>query len=88
MEAARIRFTPIIITMLTTVCGMLPLAIGLGEGSNIVQPLGIAVSGGLLISTLFTLFVVPIILSFMRLGGGAYSGGSAAGAAGDSSSET
>ncbi|ORC31147.1 hypothetical protein B4O97_17185 [Marispirochaeta aestuarii] len=63
--AAGLRFPPIIITMLTTILGMLPLAIGLGEGSNIVQPLGIAVSGGLFISTLFTLFVVPAILSFI-----------------------
>jgi multidrug efflux pump subunit AcrB len=67
VETAGIRFTPVIITMLTTVFGMLPIAIGLGEGSNIVQPLGIAVSGGLLISTIFTLFMVPSILSLVRL---------------------
>jgi HAE1 family hydrophobic/amphiphilic exporter-1 len=67
VETAGIRFTPIVITMLTTVFGMLPLAIGIGEGSNIVQPLGIAVSGGLLISTLFTLFMVPIILNMMNV---------------------
>ena len=52
--------------MLTTVFGMLPIAIGFGEGSNIIQPLGIAVSGGLLLSTLFTLFMVPSILNLMR----------------------
>jgi HAE1 family hydrophobic/amphiphilic exporter-1 len=68
VEVAGLRFTPIVITTLTTIFGMLPIAIGLGEGSNIVQPLGIAVSGGLLISTLFTLFMVPAILSFMRVG--------------------
>ena len=67
IRAAGLRFPPILITMLTTILGMLPLAIGLGEGSNIVQPLGIAVSGGLFISTLFTLFVVPALL---RLKGG------------------
>jgi HAE1 family hydrophobic/amphiphilic exporter-1 len=66
VRAAGLRFAPIVITMLTTILGMLPLAIGLGEGSNIVQPLGIAVSGGLLVSTLFTLYVVPSILRFMR----------------------
>jgi len=66
VATAGIRFRPIIITTLTTVLGMLPLAIGLGEGSNIVQPLGIAVSGGLVVSTLFTLYVVPSILRFMR----------------------
>ena len=67
IETAGIRFTPIIITMLTTVFGMLPIAIGLGEGSNIIQPLGIAVSGGLLISTVFTLFMVPSILSLIKV---------------------
>jgi len=67
IETAGIRFTPIVITTLTTIFGMLPIAIGLGEGSNIIQPLGIAVSGGLLISTLFTLFMVPSILSMMNL---------------------
>ena len=65
ITAARLRFPPILITMLTTILGMLPLAVGMGEGSNIVQPLGIAVSGGLFISTLFTLFVVPAILSII-----------------------
>jgi HAE1 family hydrophobic/amphiphilic exporter-1 len=67
VETAGLRFTAIVMTMLTTVFGMLPIAIGLGEGSNIVQPLGIAVSGGLVISTLFTLFMVPSILSLIRL---------------------
>jgi HAE1 family hydrophobic/amphiphilic exporter-1 len=66
VRAAGLRFAPIVITMLTTILGMLPLAVGLGEGSNIVQPLGIAVSGGLLVSTLFTLYVVPSILRFME----------------------
>ncbi len=69
VETAGLRFTPIMMTMLTTVFGMLPIAIGMGEGSNIVQPLGIAVSGGLVISTLFTLFMVPSILSLMNVKG-------------------
>jgi HAE1 family hydrophobic/amphiphilic exporter-1 len=68
VETAGLRFTAIVMTMLTTVFGMLPIAIGMGEGSNIVQPLGIAVSGGLVISTLFTLFMVPSILSLVKLG--------------------
>ena len=63
-DTAAIRFQPILITTLTTILGMLPIALGLGAGANILQPLGIAVSGGLLISTLFTLFVVPSLLSF------------------------
>ena len=67
VETAGLRFTAIVMTMLTTVFGMLPIAIGMGEGSNIVQPLGIAVSGGLVISTLFTLFMVPSILSLINI---------------------
>jgi HAE1 family hydrophobic/amphiphilic exporter-1 len=70
VETAGLRFTAIVMTMLTTVFGMLPIAIGMGEGSNIVQPLGIAVSGGLVISTLFTLFMVPCILSLIRVKSG------------------
>ena len=67
LDTARIRFRPILITALTTIVGMLPIAIGLGEGSNVIKPLGIAVSGGLLVSTALTLFVVPAILSLVRL---------------------
>ena len=59
VEAGGIRLRPIMMTTLTTVFGMLPLAIGIGEGAELMQPLAIAVVGGLLISTLLTLFVVP-----------------------------
>lgn len=65
VHAAGLRFQPILITTLTTVIGMLPIALGMGSGSKIIQGLGIAVSGGLAISTIFTLFAVPAIL---RLG--------------------
>jgi len=54
--------------MLTTVLGMLPIALAIGDGTNIIQPLGIAVSGGLSVSTLFTLFVVPTILYLFKVG--------------------
>jgi len=59
VDAGAIRFRPILMTTLTTVCGMLPLAIGMGEGSELMRPLAISVVGGLLISMLLTLFVVP-----------------------------
>jgi HAE1 family hydrophobic/amphiphilic exporter-1 len=62
VTTAGIRFQPVLITTLTTIFGMLPLAIGIGEGSNILQPLGIAVSGGLFVSTLFTIFAVPSLI--------------------------
>lgn len=59
--AARTRLRPILITSLTTILGMLPIALGSGEGGKILQPLGIAVAGGLWFSMIFTLFVVPMI---------------------------
>lgn len=59
LEAARKRLRPILITSLTTILGMLPIALGTGEGGHILQPLGIAVSGGLWVSTVLTLVLVP-----------------------------
>ena len=59
VEAGAVRLRPIVMTTLTTAFGMLPLAFGIGEGSELMQPLAIAVVGGLSVSTLLTLFVVP-----------------------------
>ena len=59
--AATKRLRPILITSLTTILGMLPIAFGFGEGGRILQPLGIAVSGGLWISMALTLFLVPAL---------------------------
>ncbi|MGF1670144.1 MAG: efflux RND transporter permease subunit, partial [Balneolaceae bacterium] len=59
VDAGSIRFRPILMTTLTTVCGMLPLAIGMGEGSELMRPLAISVVGGLLVSMFLTLYVVP-----------------------------
>lgn len=59
VEAGGIRLRPIMMITLTTICGMLPLAIGIGEGAALMQPLAIAVVGGLLVSSVLTLFVVP-----------------------------
>ncbi len=61
IEAGGIRLRPILMTTLTTVVGMLPLAIGLGQGAEIMRPLAIAVIGGLLGSMLLTLLVVPCL---------------------------
>jgi HAE1 family hydrophobic/amphiphilic exporter-1 len=58
-SAARLR--PILMTSLTTVLGMMPIALGLGEGGKTLQPLGIAVSGGLWVSALLTLYLVPCL---------------------------
>ena len=68
ITTAGLRLPPILITMLRTVLGMLPIALAIGDGTNIIQPLGIAVSGGLSVSTLFTLFVVPTILYLFKVG--------------------
>ena len=59
LEAAPQRLRPILMTTLTTVLGMLPLAVGIGAGSELLQPLGIVVFSGLLLGTLLTLFVIP-----------------------------
>lgn len=66
LSACTQRFRPILMTTFTTILGMLPIALALGEGSNVIQPLGIAVSGGLLVSTLSTLVVIP---AFLRITG-------------------
>ncbi len=61
IAAARQRLRPILITSLTTILGMMPIALGFGEGGRILQPLGIAVSGGLWLSMTLTLFIVPAL---------------------------
>ncbi len=60
-EAAAIRLRPIIMTSLAAVLGLLPMAIGLGHGSEANVPLARAVVGGLSVSTILTLFVVPVL---------------------------
>ncbi|TWT07343.1 efflux RND transporter permease subunit [Planococcus sp. CPCC 101016] len=57
------RRRPILMTALTTILGLLPLAIGIGEGTEINQPMGITVIGGLISSTLLSLYIVPIVYS-------------------------
>ncbi|MGE0616143.1 MAG: efflux RND transporter permease subunit [Bacteriovoracia bacterium] len=59
LEAGRKRLRPILITSFTTILAMCPIAFGMGEGGRILQPLGIAVAGGLWFSMALTLFVVP-----------------------------
>jgi multidrug efflux pump len=69
-EAAVVRLRPIMMTTAAAVLGALPLAIGIGQGASLRQPLGITVMGGLLLSQVFTLFTTPVIyLSLDRLRG-------------------
>ncbi len=65
LEAAEIRLRPILMTTLAMVFGMLPLAVGLGEGSEQRAPMGHAVIGGVIASTLLTLVVVPVLYSLL-----------------------
>ena len=61
MEAGKLRLRPILMTTSTTVLGLLPMAIGFGEGSELRAPMAITVIGGLLFSTVLTLLIIPAV---------------------------
>ncbi len=65
-ESASTRLRPIMMTVLAAVFGMLPLALGQGSGSELYRSLGIVVVGGLISSTIFTLLVVPTLMSLVN----------------------
>ncbi len=64
VTAVKLRLRPILMTALTTILGLLPLAFGVGDGAELNQPMAITVIGGLISSTFLTLFVIPIVYSF------------------------
>ena len=66
LEAGRLRLRPILMTTLTTVVGMLPLAIGIGEGSEMLQPLAVTIVSGLSFSILVSLVLVPAVYWLLR----------------------
>ncbi len=66
LAAGHTRIRPVIMTATAMIIGMLPMALGLGEGGEQNAPLGRAVIGGLLVATLTTLFVVPMVYSMLR----------------------
>jgi multidrug efflux pump subunit AcrB len=60
------RLRPVLMTALAMIIGMIPMALGIGEGAEQNAPLGRAVIGGLLIATVATLFFVPVVFSVVR----------------------
>ena len=66
LEAGYTRLRPVIMTALAMIVGMLPMALGIGEGGEQNAPLGRAVIGGLLLATVATLFFVPVVYSVLR----------------------
>lgn len=65
MEAGSARLRPILMTSLTTALGLLPMAMGFGEGAEVRTPMAITVIGGLLVSTVLTLLVIPVVYSLL-----------------------
>jgi multidrug efflux pump subunit AcrB len=66
LKAAPQRLRPILMTTITTVLGMLPLALGVGEGSEFLQPLGVVVFSGLSLATFLTLFIIPCFYTLLH----------------------
>jgi multidrug efflux pump subunit AcrB len=66
LSAGYTRLRPVLMTALAMILGMLPMALGIGEGAEQNAPLGRAVIGGLLLATISTLLIVPIVYSYMR----------------------
>ena len=63
------RLRPVLMTALTTILGMLPLALSKGEGSEIWRPMGITVIGGLIFSTVVTMVIIPVMYGIMARSG-------------------
>ncbi len=65
VEAGRTRLRPILITKLTTILGLMPMALGLGDGAEIRQPMAVTVIGGVAVASVFTLLVIPVVYSLL-----------------------
>jgi HAE1 family hydrophobic/amphiphilic exporter-1 len=66
VEGSAVRLRPILMSSITTVFGLIPLALGLGKGAELQRPLGIAVIGGLLFSTFLTLILIPVVYELVE----------------------
>jgi Cu/Ag efflux pump CusA len=65
LEAGQVRLRPILMTTLAMIFGMLPMAIGVGAGGELLAPMGRAVIGGVITSTLLTLLIVPVLYTYI-----------------------
>jgi multidrug efflux pump subunit AcrB len=65
LEAGQVRLRPILMTTMAMIFGMLPMAIGEGSGGEMLAPMGRAVIGGVITSTLLTLLVVPVLYTYL-----------------------
>ena len=66
LDAGQVRLRPILMTTSAMIFGMLPMAIGMGDGGELMAPMGRAVIGGIITSTLLTLVVVPVLFTFVH----------------------
>jgi multidrug efflux pump len=64
-EACLLRFRPIMMTTMASLLGAVPLIVGLGEGSEFRQPLGITIIGGLVLSQILTLYTTPVVYLYL-----------------------
>jgi hydrophobic/amphiphilic exporter-1 (mainly G- bacteria), HAE1 family len=65
VEAGKLRLRPILITKLTTILGLMPMALGIGEGAEVRAPMAITVIGGVLLTTFLTLLVIPVVYAVL-----------------------
>ena len=66
IQTGKTRLKPILMTALTTILGLSTMALGMGQGSEMIQPLGIVTIGGLVYSTMLTLYLVPALYMIMN----------------------